>query len=208
MDWSYGLLDPGEQAVLRRLAVFTGGWELAAAEAVCAGETAAEVVLEVIDALLDRSLVHVHRADEVPRFGLLETVRLYGLQQLERVGEAAAVRDRHLDWCQTLTEQAHQALPGPEQARWLARLDREHDNLRAALQWALDRGLSTRGLRVAGGLGTFWLRGGHQREGRRWLEMLLALPADGTDDAAAAARATALEAAAWLADDRHDSAQA
>jgi WD40 repeat protein/predicted ATPase len=209
LDWSYGLLDPVEQAVVRRLAVFSGGWDLAAAEAVCAGDAVAEdTVLDVLDELLDRSLVNVYEAGGVPRYGMLETVRQYGLQQLEHAGEVAAVRDRHLDWCVALAEQAAPALQGPVQIVWLARLSREHDNLRAALQWALDRGRGTLGLRVAGGLGKFWLRGDHQREGRRWLEALLALAADNTDTGAAAARATALEAAAWLAEDRHDFAQA
>jgi WD40 repeat protein/predicted ATPase/transcriptional regulator with XRE-family HTH domain len=209
LDWSFGLLDPAAQAVLRRLAVFSGGWELAMAEMVCAGDSvAAEAVLEVLDELLERSLVYAYEADGVPRYGMLETVRLYSLQQLERAGEAAAMWDRHLNWCAALAERAAPALQGPEQAIWLARLRREHDNLRSALQWALDRGLSTLGLRVAGGLGKFWLRGGHQGEGRRWLEALLALAADAEDNTALAARATALEGAAWLADDRHDFAQA
>jgi WD40 repeat protein/predicted ATPase len=209
MDWSYGLLDGVEQAVLRRIAVFMGGWEVAAAEAVSAGEEVeAEAVLDALDTLLERSLVYVHRADETPRYGLLETVRLYGVQQLEQAGETVAVRDRHLAWCAALAEQATSALQGPEQVAWLARLGCEHDNLRVALQWALDHGRSTLGLRVAGGLGKFWLRGGYQREGRSWLEALLALAADAEDHTAVAARATAIEAAAWLADDRHDFAQA
>jgi non-specific serine/threonine protein kinase len=209
MDWSYGLLDPIEQAVLRRLAVFAGGWDLAAAEAVIGdGEAvAAETVLDLLDALLERSLVYVHLADETPRYGLLETVRQYGLQQLERAGEVAAVRDRHLAWCATLAEQAMSVLQGPEQAVWLARLGREHDNLRAALQWALDRGQSTLGLQVAAGIWRFWLQRGHQREGRRWLAALLALAA-GEDATSMALRASAFEGAARLAEDQHDFAQA
>ena len=209
LDWSYGLLDSVEQALLRRLAVFTGGWEVAAAEAVCAGEeVAAEAVLELLDELLDRSLVYVYDVKDVPRYGLLETVRQYGAQQLERAGETAVIQNRRLRWTVTLAEQAAPALQGPEQAAWLARLAREHDNLRAALQSALDRGESALGLRVAGGLGKFWLRGGHQREGRRWLAALLALAPDEDDAAAVAARATALEGAAGLAEDAHDFAGA
>jgi non-specific serine/threonine protein kinase len=209
MDWSYGLLDPTAQAVLRRLTVFAGGWDVAAAEAVGAGgEVEAETVLEMLDELLERSLVYVHVAQGVPRYGLLETVRHYGLQQLEHTGEMSTVRERHLSWTVALVEQAAPALQGPEQASWLARLAREHDNLRAALQWALDRGHSALGLRLAGALGKFWLRGGHQREGRRWLAALLALPAEGAEEATVAVRATALDAAAWLAEDLHDFAQA
>ena len=209
MDWSYGLLEPAEQAVLRRLAVFVGGWDLAAAEVVCADEAvAAEVVLELLDALLERSLVYSYRTQGMPRYGMLETVRQYGAQQLERAGETAQVRDRHLGWSVALAEQAAPALLGREQRVWLARLDREHDNLRAALHWALDRGLSTLGLRVVGGLGRFWRNRGHLSEGRRWLAALLALPADGDRDAAMAARASALECAAWLMHDKQDFAKA
>jgi non-specific serine/threonine protein kinase len=208
MDWSYGLLDRVEQAVLCRLAVFAGGWDLAAAEAVGAGETVAvETMLDTLDELLDRSLVYAYQSHGAPRYGMLETVRQYGLLQLERAGEAALIRDRHLDWCVALAEQAAPALQGPEQGAWLAQLDREHDNLRAALQWALDRGLGTLGLRMAAGIWRFWLRRGHQREGRRWLAALLALAA-GEDATSMALRASALEGAARLAEDQHDFAQA
>jgi non-specific serine/threonine protein kinase len=209
MDWSYLLLDPAEQALLRRLAVFAGGWDLPAAEAVCAGEdVAAEAVLALLDELLDRSLVYVYVVDGVPRYGLLETVRHYGLQQLERAGEMAAVLDRHLNWCGTLAEQAASALLGPEQGGWLVRLDREHDNLRAALHWALERGHGALGLRLAAGLWMFWLRRRHQREGRRWLAAFLALAADDDDATSMATRVSALDGAAWLAEDGQDFAQA
>jgi non-specific serine/threonine protein kinase len=209
MDWSYGLLDPAEQALLRRLAVFAGGWDLAAAEAVSAdGEVVAvEALLELLDGLLWRSLVYVHMADGVPRYGLLGTVRQYGLQQLERADETALVRYRHLAWCVALAEQAAPALLGSQQDVWLARLNREHDNLRAALQWALDRRLTMLGLRAAAALGQFWRRR-HQREGRRWLAAFLALAGEDDDAASRAARVRALESAAWLAQDWQDFAQA
>jgi non-specific serine/threonine protein kinase len=168
---------------------------------------AAAAVLEVLDELLERSLVSVQYATGAPRYGLLETVRQYGLQQMERAEETAIVRDRHLRWCVGLAEQATPALQGPEQGAWLARLAREHDNLRAGLQWALDRGHSALGLRLAAGLWPFWLRRGHAREGRHWLTAFLALPTP-DDDATTAARATASEGAAWLAEDQHDFTQA
>jgi non-specific serine/threonine protein kinase len=209
LDWSYALLEPAGQAVLRRLAVFAGGWDVAAAEAVCTGEAVEAVaVLELLDDLLDRSLISVREADGVPRYGMLDTVRHYGLQQLEREDETAAVRDRHLDWCATLAEQAAPALQGPRQAAWLARLDRERENLRAALQWAMDRGQAALGLRLAGGLWMFWRRRGHLREGRHWLAALLALVADGPAAAPMALRASAIEWAAWLAEDEHEFEQA
>ncbi len=239
MDWSFGLLAPAEQAALRRLAVFVGGWELAAAEAVCAGPhwegkrsggdesgdlaepsargsqngqggaVMAQDMLALLDELLDRSLVFVQQPHGVPRYGMLETVRHYGAQQLEHAGEAALARNGHLAWCVTLAEQAAAALQGPDQAMWLARLEREHDNMRAALRWALDRELGALGLRLAAGLWQFWRsRRSYLREGRRWLAALLALATDNGDTTIQAARANALEGAAWLAEDEHDFAQA
>ena len=232
MDWSYGLLDPAEQAVLRRLSVFAGGWELAAAEAVCQGPlwgrqsptdveggslrkpaeiVSAHDVLSILDELLDRSLVYVRQLGGTPRYGMLETVRHYGLQQLERVGEAETLRDRHLAWCVTLAEQGARGLLGPEQAAWLGRLEREHDDMRAALQWALDRDLAVLGLRLAAELWQFWRgRRNHLRQGRRWLTALLAMAADEDEDdpTTMAIRAGALEGAAWLAEDEHDFAEA
>ncbi len=209
MDWSYGLLEPAEQAVLCRLAVFSGGWELAAAEAMCADEEpAADTVLIRLDELTARSLIHITIVHGAPRYGMLETVRQYALRRLEQTGEAEAARDRRLDWYVALVEQAVPELAGPKQAVWLARLEREQDNLRSCLRWALDRNQSTLGLRLAGGLGKFWLRGGHQREGRHWLSVLLAPAHDSRDAAAVAVRVTALLAAAGLAEDAHDFAQA
>jgi non-specific serine/threonine protein kinase len=210
LDWSYGLLQAAEQALLRRLAVFAGGWELAAAELVCAGnEVAQDATLTLLDELLERSLVYVYDTGGVPRYGMLETVRQYGLQQLERVGEVGQLRDQHLSWYVRLAEQAAPALLGPEQAAWLARLEREHDNMRAALQWALDRGMSAHGLELAAGLWQFWRSHRlHLGEGRRWLAAVLALPADKDDPTVMALRAMALEGAAWLAEDEHDFAQA
>jgi non-specific serine/threonine protein kinase len=202
MDWSYHLLESSDRAVLRRLAVFTGGWDISAAETVCAGGLVpAESVLEVLDELLARSLVYTYAAGGAPRYGMLETVRHYGLQQLHLTGEMASVRDRHLTWCVTLAEQAAPALLGQEQIAWLARLDREHDNLRAAMQWALDRGLSTLGLRLAAGLWQYWRL--PVRDGRRWLAAALALPSEDDDATTRAVRATVLEGAAWLAEDDH-----
>jgi predicted ATPase/Tfp pilus assembly protein PilF len=238
MDWSYGLLNAAEQAVLRRLAVFAGGWDVAAAEAVCAGwlggsspvplvrvaqdsahpaaalvrvaqdeshlatsrdqgdEVEAAAVLELLDALRDRSLIYVHVTDEVPRYGMLETVRQYGLQQLEHASEMTVVPDRHLRWYMALAEQAASSLQGAEQEPWLARLEREHDNLRAALRWGLGAGAAASGaLRLAGALARFWLMHAHFSEGRHWLsEALAATGGTGME------RARALDGAGLLAE--------
>jgi tetratricopeptide (TPR) repeat protein len=116
------------------------------------------------------------------------------------------VRDRHLDWYATVVEQATPRLLG--QAAWLVRLDREHDNLRAALQWAVDRNLSTQGLRLAAGLWQFWRTRTYYSEGRRWLAAVLALMSDKQDAMNQGLRASALDGAAWLAEMEHDFAQA
>jgi predicted ATPase/DNA-binding XRE family transcriptional regulator len=211
MDWSYGLLDPAEQAVMRRLAVFSGGWDLAAAEAVCAGDLVKpEAVLEILDKLLDWSLVYAHVVDGLMRYGVLETIRQYGLRELERAGETIAVRDRHLSWYAKLAEQASAALVTRDQVSWMERLGREHDNLRAAMQWALDRGPSALGLLIAEGLWQFWRRRGRLSEGRRWLAAFLSRAPDDEIDTASrvTVRASALEGAAWLAEDQHEFDQA
>jgi non-specific serine/threonine protein kinase len=211
LDWSYDLLSQGEQRLLDRLSVFAGGWALEAVEAICAGPSIeAWEVLDLLGGLVNKSLVLLDEAGtegEQGRYRLLETVRQYGWERLAASGESAEVRDRHLSWYLALAEEAEPELRGPEQGAWLDRLDREHDNLRAALRWVLDCGLSTLGLQVVGGIWKFWLRRGYQREGRRWLAALLALPAD-DDDATTVARATALEGAAWLAQQNFDFAQA
>ena len=208
MDWSYRLLELPDQAVLRRLAVFSGGWDVAAAETVCAGEpVSGEKSLEGLDELVARSLIYVSLVDGVPRYGMLETVRQYGLQHLHLTGETARVRDRHLEWCVRLAKEAKLAVLGQEQVAWLGRLDREHDNLRTGLQWALRQGLAGLGLQIAARLWQFWRSRGYMSEGRYWFASLLALPAD-DDVVSLGVRASALEGAAWLAQDDFDFAQA
>jgi non-specific serine/threonine protein kinase len=194
LDWSHALLREPERVLFRRLAVFAGGWTLEAAEAVCAGEgIEQEDVLDLLNGLVQRSLVRVEEGGGEPRYGLLETVREYGRERLEECQEAANVRDRHLEWCVALAEAAEPELTGPEQVRWLERLEVEHDNLRAALGWARERGKAELGLRLAGALWRFWDRHGHMSEGRGWLDGALA-GGDGTT----AARAKALRGAGSL----------
>jgi predicted ATPase len=190
LDWSWELLAPAERDVLARLAVFAVGCGLAAAQAVCADAALDETgVLDALDALADKSLLSVEEpADEAgeARYRLLETVRQYGLERLAERGEAVAARDRHLAWCLALAEEAEPALRGPEQGRWLDRLGAEHDNLRAALRWALgpdpapqapsategarEPGRTDQGLRLAVALHPFWVRRGFWGEARHWLQ--------------------------------------
>ncbi len=195
MEWSYGLLSAGEQRLLRHLSVCVGGCTAAAA-AVCAAEgTPVGATPDLLDGLVAKSLLGLEDADGAGRYRLLETVRQYGWERLEEAGEATAARRRHAAYYLSLAEEAEPALTGPDQGRWLQRLDREYDNLRAALRWARDGGEQEQesGLRLAAALWRFWYVRGRQSEGRQWLEDLLAV--GGSGDGAGAptiARAGAL----------------
>jgi tetratricopeptide (TPR) repeat protein len=180
--WSYELLRAGEQALFRRLAVFAGGATLEAVEAVCAeAEEPGEVVLDGLGALIDHSLVQVVTAGgmDEPRYSLLETLREYGLEQLEAAGESAIVRRRHLAWCLARAEQAATTPEGPGHRTLVEGLEAERDNLQAALAWCGRKHSGDGGddrermLRLATALGPFWEARGPLSVGRRWLETAL-----------------------------------
>jgi non-specific serine/threonine protein kinase len=175
MDWSYELLSPQERTLLQRLSVFAGGWTLEAAEAVCSGPHA-EVsgVLDLLTQLVDKSLVMMEPQDGEARYHLLETVRQYARDRLVESQEEAHARTRHRDWYLSFAEQADQKRRGVEKEAQLDRLEREHDNLRAALEWSRGREESEATLRLAAALGRFWWRRGYRSEGRAWLEGVLA----------------------------------
>ncbi len=185
LDWSHALLGAGEQAAFRRLAVFAGGCTLAAAAAVCAaGEgtglpSPAGDAVDWVGVLLDQSLLRREDgADGEPRFMMLETVREYAAERLAQgpsgQGEETAVRRAHAAHYLALAEEAESALAGPEQLGWAARLERERDNLRAALAWAGAARDAATGRRLAGALWRFWAVRGPLSEGRRWLREALA----------------------------------
>jgi predicted ATPase/DNA-binding SARP family transcriptional activator len=206
LDWSYALLAAPEQVLLRRLAVFAGGWTLEGAEAVCTGgEVAAGAVLDLLAGLVHKSLVQMDERGGASRYRLLETIRQYARERMAVSGETALVQRRHAASYLTLVERAELEITGPDQLRWLDLLEREHDNLRAALAWCLDRHAPAQGeedalaletgLRLAGGLHWFWHFRDQSREGLAWLERALAqAPA-----APAAERAKALSSAGILA---------
>jgi predicted ATPase/DNA-binding CsgD family transcriptional regulator len=187
--WSYDLLSSSEQALFRRLAVFAGGFGLAAAEFVRPeGQPSA---LDTVAALVDQSLLQrtLPDADE-PRFAMLETIREFAVEQLVATGDEAAARRLHAAYFRQLAADAAPGLRGPDQQEWRDRLEADLDNLRAALDWATGDSAededAEQGLRLAGALWYFWFQRGLPGEGRRWLTRALArVPAGGADRAQA-----------------------
>jgi predicted ATPase/DNA-binding XRE family transcriptional regulator len=177
LDWSHDLLSEPEKALFRRLSVFAGGFTLEAVEAVgAAGDVAADDALESLGQLVEQSLVTAESGEEgaeEPRYGMLEPVRQYALEKLEKSGEARVASQSHTVFFLDLAEQAYPELRGPHQAEWLDRLEREHGNLRAAMGWALSAGETETATRLGWALWVFWWLRGYQREGRRWMEVLL-----------------------------------
>jgi len=197
IDWSYELLTPGEQALFRRFATFAGGWTLRAAEAVA--DVSELNVLEGIDALLDKSLLwRGTQPDAEPRFGMLETVRAFARNQLEASGERETTRHRHAAYFLAQAERLDSELLGPRQTPSLDLLERELDNIRAALEWSQDTDRVT-GLRLASALWLFWFLRGRLSEGRGRIEGFLA-----TAEPSRSARAKALFAAGFLAQSQGD----
>jgi predicted ATPase/DNA-binding NarL/FixJ family response regulator/transcriptional regulator with XRE-family HTH domain len=177
LEWSHELLDEPERRVFERLSIFAGGWTLEAAEAVCAGEgVEPEAVLDLLSHLVHHSLVLAELVDGVPRYRLLETLRQLARERLDQRVDAAATRDQHAEFFTTLAEQAASAMLGPDESIWLDRLEREHDNLRAALRRLIDERAVADAQRLAGALGRFWFFHGHLAEGRAWLAGVLAMP--------------------------------
>jgi len=183
VDWSWELLDGAEQAMWRRLAVFSGGATVAAAERVCAGEPAsadpvqAEQVADLLAALVDKSLLVPTGAGE-PRYRMLETIRAYGLDRLAEAGERDRLRRLHAGYFRELAETAEPHLVSREQLHWLARLGHEHDNLHAALRWAIAGGEAQTAVRLAGALGWYWWLRGHRAEGTELTRAALGLPGE------------------------------
>ncbi len=196
IDWSYDLLNEQERALLRRLSVFGGGWTLEAAEAVCAdapgvrgqesgvspdGAQLTPVscllspdVLDLLTALVDKSLALYEEGAGEGRYRMLETVRQYALERLLESGEGPVVRDRHRDHFLALALQLSLELRGGNQAVCLDRLEAEHDNLRAALEWCRSDEEDAECLRrLAGALTWFWYLRGYASEGRSWLGLAL-----------------------------------
>ncbi len=171
--WSYDLLPEPEQVLLQRLAVFVGGFTVEAAEALSGANSD---TLENIFSLVDNSLVRqVAGPTGESRFGMLETVREFGLERLRASGDEDHVRQQHAAHYLALAEEIRPRIESAEGLATLRRFEVEHDNLRAALSWSTRSNDAEQSLRLAGALWKFWLVRGHLREGRRWLEAALAL---------------------------------
>src|SRR5216683_875417 len=201
IEWGYQLLNTWEQRLFGWLSVFVGGCTLQAAEVVCSvSDDGSGQVLDGLASLVDKSLLQrmeqTGKGNEEPRLLMLETIREYGLEALTSSGEGNSARQAHADYFLQLAEEAEPALKGPLLAEWLDRLEREHDNLRAALHWTIEGGgQAEMALRLGSALERFWVVRGHRNEGLAFLERALA----GSAGVAADVRAKALLAAARLA---------
>ncbi len=193
VDWSHDLLDADEQRLFAELAVFAGAFTLDAARQVATGDDPA--VTDGLAALVDRSLVSLDDSEPSTRYRYLETVKAYGRSRLAESGDEPATRDRHLAHHLDVAERSEEGILGLDQARWLARLDREHDDLRSALDWA-STSFSVESLyRLAYALHSYWHTRGHGREAQGWYDRLLAE----APDAAPELRARVLWASSYLA---------
>jgi len=207
IDWSYDLLTPAEQKLLRRLSVFVGGCTLESVEAVC--DTKADLELDLLDgmaSMVDKSLLRQEeQSNGEPRFVMLETIREYAREKLEASGEYSSTKRSHAAYCLVLAEEAASDHSGAHAAEWLDRFALEHDNFRAALEWLTETDNAEWGLRLGAALFHFWETREYLTEGRDRLGKLLNL-------AAAAAptklRQRVLFAAGVLASEQGDYASA
>jgi non-specific serine/threonine protein kinase len=178
IDWSHDLLPEHEQHLFRTLAVFAGGGDLDAVDAVANPGGELGDTLDLLTTLVDVNLVRsLDDPEDEPRFGMLETIREYGLDRLSRSDEEPAVRRRHAEHWAELAERAAGFLTGPDRAQWIRLLERDLDNLRAALTWTVQVQEAELGLRLAAALGDYWRLASHVREGVHRLTELLSLDA-------------------------------
>jgi len=210
IEWSYNLLS-AEESTLLRLSVFRGGWTLEAAEEVAGGlpPLAPADVLGLLQRLVNKSLVAVDRSAEgETRYRFLEAIREFALQQLADSGRDGPLRDRHLAWFVALAERAEPRLRSSQQLYWLAVLDQEQENIRAALAHSLAQGRIEEGLRLVGALGHFWEMRFHLAEASRWCAGMLDAAAGCAELARSPWRAKALFAAGLIASYQFENEQA
>jgi predicted ATPase/class 3 adenylate cyclase len=192
IEWSHDLLGVEEQRLFARFGTFNGGWSLEAAEAICGPGLGVEV-LDGLGTLLDHSIVRQGETDDgEPRFTMLETIREFAVERLAASGEEEDLRTRHLEHFRNLAEEAGPQLTRENRGHWVARLEVDHDNLRAALDWAERTGDADAGLRTVAAVWRFWLQRGHLSEGRDRLQRILSMPEAGIRSPARARALSAL----------------
>jgi predicted ATPase/DNA-binding SARP family transcriptional activator len=189
VDWSWELLTDAERMVLRRLAAFSGGASLEAAEQVCAGDgVEPEQVLELLTSLAEKSLL-LTEGDRAPRYRMIGTIKEYAAHRLADAGESDLARRSHLAYFTELTETADTHLRRAEQLEWLATLEAEHDNISAAMRGALVAGEAPAAMRLAAGAGWYWWLSGHRAEGIELIIAATKTPGEVADDVRAMAYA-------------------
>jgi len=173
VEWSYNTLSDAERVLMRRLSVFSGGWNASDAESVC-GDADAQAnpllrrseILDTLIQLTDKSLVIAERNDQETRFHFLETIHDFAREKLESSGEGVALRNRHLVHFADCAETIEKNIDGTEQVKWILAADQEHNNIRAALDWGLREGAVFQdALRIAAAISVFWVARSHFREG-------------------------------------------
>jgi predicted ATPase/DNA-binding SARP family transcriptional activator len=210
IDWSYNLLDDVEKVFFRRLAVFAGGWTEEQAIVVAGGYpssetllaprnsgevadsawlpvTGAKIVRAILASLVSKSLIQVRRGEDQTRYYMFEMIREYARDSLTSAGEAYATQSRHYTFFAHFAEAAQSALQSVEAERWVAQIEHDHDNLRAALRWAIARDRTPESepgasLRLVGGLWLFWYKNGYTHEGEDWINQALAANAQRTEE--------------------------
>ncbi len=182
IDWSYDILSPPEQALLRRLSAFAGGCFIEAAEEVCDAQDLPNAdVLDSFPRLVDKSLLAVEEYAGESRYSMLETIRDYAHERLVEAGEESQIRERHLRWFLHFAASAERELHGSNQGKWLDRLEVEHDNLRTALSWSISTRSNEAASRMATALAPFWITRGYLSEGRTWTARILEMAEEDPD---------------------------
>ena len=208
VDWSYELLEPDERTVLNRLSVFIGGFDLAAAEAVCgAAPLESDEVLDLLGSLVEKSLVMFEERDDGARYRMLETIREYAREKLAQAGDdLSETSGRHCGHYFAMAKAANRGLSGPEQADWIWRIETELDNIRTATALPLSGGVDPFiAVKFAVAMQSFWILRGYSTEGRNVVKAALALP---SIEESSVAQAWALYVGAALAESQSDYAEA
>jgi predicted ATPase/DNA-binding CsgD family transcriptional regulator len=197
IDWSYNLLSTAEQVLFERLSVFIGGWTLEAAESVCSDELIkSDAILNLLEQLINKSLVFAEEVGHEARYHTLETIRQYANMRLVESGESDSLRDRHLEYFLNLAITAEPHLFSSDQLEWLPILETDYENLRLAFEWSLSNETTERSLKICTALWWFWKIRCYWLEGLSWVKRALTKPYqnEGIEQKVVRARALATQA--------------